>query len=286
MKSHVLLTRYNLPSAGAESVIRAKEGWLRDRTVLFEQYTVPSVQAQTSDHFAWIVYLDPESPSWLVERMASLEQRGVLTPLYRAEVPAPDLVDDIRAVTGRSQGPLITTNLDNDDGLANNFIERLQSSFTPDVRAAVYVDSGLIMAGEALYLRRDPQNAFCSVYEDLTDPLTCWADWHNRLHLHMPVVHLRGAPGWLQVIHGNNVSNRVRGRRVSRSRYEPAFAHLIDQVSAPAPFALTRDALVSWPSRVLRDAGRSAARDAIVRVGGKNGLNTLKDRLARRGPKQ
>ena len=34
----------------------------------------------------------------------------------------------------------------------------------------------------------------------------------------MPVVQLDGPPAWLQVVHGSNVSNRVRGRIVSPNR--------------------------------------------------------------------
>jgi hypothetical protein len=282
MISHVLLTRYNLPSPGVESLIRAKDGWLRERTNLFERYTVPSVRSQTSDNHAWIVYLDPESPGWLVETMRSLEQQQVLTPLYRGVVEASDLVWDVRRATGRSRGPLITTNLDNDDALATDFVARLQQNFVSGTRAAVYFDRGLIMSGSSIYLRRDRYNAFCSVYEDIEDPVTCWADWHNRLPLHMPVVHLPGSPAWLQVIHGTNVSNRVRGRRVHKGSYVQSFGQLLDGVREPTAAEVGRDTLVGWPSRLLRDGGRSAVKNAILRVGGKDGLNKIKTHLASR----
>ncbi|RKT78491.1 putative rhamnosyltransferase [Terracoccus luteus] len=282
MTTQVLLTRYNLPSPGVESLIRARDGWLRERTELFLRYTVPSVRAQTCRDFSWLVYLDPESPAWLVELMSSLEAESLLTPLYRTSVPPDELVADLRAVAGDDDGGLITTNLDNDDGLARDLVERLRAAHVPGSPAAVYVDHGVILSGDALYLRRDRENAFCSVAEDLTAPVTCWADWHNRLHLHLPVRHLGGPPGWLQVIHGTNVSNRVRGRRVGRRRYESAFGGLLDQVSEPSATTLGRDLLVGWPYRTVRDVGRSTLREAIVRVGGKEGLDRLKDRLAAR----
>ncbi|MCU1424755.1 MAG: hypothetical protein JWM51_1046, partial [Microbacteriaceae bacterium] len=66
---HVLLTRFNLPSAGVESLIRAQEGWLRTRVELFERYCVPSVLAQTSSSYRWLIYFDPESPQWLKDRV-------------------------------------------------------------------------------------------------------------------------------------------------------------------------------------------------------------------------
>ncbi len=228
------------------------------------------------------MYLDPESPDWLVEGLRSLEEQEVLTAVYRETVAASDLVGDVQRVMGRSSGPLITTNLDNDDALAGDFLERLQQSFVPGTRAAVYFDRGLLMSGSSLYLRRDRHNAFCSVYEDLEDPVTCWADWHNRLPLHMPVVHLPGPPAWLQIIHGTNVSNRVRGRRVHRSPYQQGFGQLLDGVTEATAVEVARDALVNWPSRLLRDTGRSALKNGILRVSGKDGLNALKAHLARR----
>src|SRR6185312_5627395 len=73
--NHVLLTRFNLPSAGVQELIRAKDGWLRGRVALFERYTVPSVQAQTTQDFTWLIYFDPASPTWLREVIARHEQQ-------------------------------------------------------------------------------------------------------------------------------------------------------------------------------------------------------------------
>lgn len=38
--SHVLLPRFNLPSPGLESLVRAQDGWLRARWDLFSRSTV------------------------------------------------------------------------------------------------------------------------------------------------------------------------------------------------------------------------------------------------------
>lgn len=60
--SHVFVTRFNLPTPGPESLVRAQEGWLRNRWELFCRYTVPSMRAQTSCDYDWLIYFDPESP--------------------------------------------------------------------------------------------------------------------------------------------------------------------------------------------------------------------------------
>lgn len=278
--AHVLLTRFNLPSRGAESYIRAKESWLRERVELFDRWTVPSVRAQTRrEGLAWIVYLDPASPAWLVERIDALAAEGLLHPVYREEVPREVLLADVAEVLGQEPDVLVTTNLDNDDGLSPDFSERVRAA-AGTRRSVVYVDTGLVLSDRGTYLRHDPHNAFCSVAEPWEGAVTCWSGWHNELDRAMPAVHLDGPPGWLQVIHGSNVSNRVRGRLVSPTEYAPGFAGLIDAVPEPGTAALRTDRLVLAPARGAREAARAAAKRTLLAVGGRDGLVRAQERIS------
>src|SRR4051812_14454073 len=146
---HVLLTRFNLPSAGHEGLVRAKENWLRDRVALFERYCLPSVRAQTCQDFTWIVYFDPQSPQWLRDWAGEHQDSGDFHVVYRDEVPRAVLLDDIRAaLPGAPRGTLLTTNLDNDDSVARDFVARLQAATPVTERAAVYLGDGLIVQGD------------------------------------------------------------------------------------------------------------------------------------------
>lgn len=285
--AHVFLTRYNLPTPGPEALVRAREGWLRDRTELFERYAVSSMRRQRAllpeaQWPTWIVYVDPLSPTWLLETLRALEVEGLLTPVLRESVAPDHLIADIRGVTGRRHGRLLTTNLDNDDGLSDDFSLRLRRAAEHvGTRSALYVTTGLVATRSALFLRHDRQNAFCSVVEGAQEPVTCWVDWHNRLSHHMPVRHVAGPPGWLQVIHDSNVSNRPRGRLVSPRRYRPAFGDMIDLIPDPTIAAIITDAVRDAPMRAIRDRGRAALRVLIVGALGKDTYNDLKARLAR-----
>jgi hypothetical protein len=265
---HVLLTRFNLPSGGVEGLIRAQEGWLRHRVELFERYCVPSVANQTHRDLHWIVYLDNESPDWLLRRMEQWHAEGVLTPILRQSVSREELVADLRGVVGTPGDVLITSNLDNDDGLAVDFSERLVTVRTQHPRAAVYLTRGLVKSQDAVYLHTDRRNAFCSVRETWVSPVTAWSEYHNEFSRVMPTIELNGPPGWLQVVHGANVSNRVRGRMVSPRPHQEGFAHLVD-VREPTPGELVRDTVLRAPVRVLRDRGRAVVRRAALRVLGK-----------------
>ena len=279
---HVLLTRFNLPTPGVEELIRAREGWLQDRIELFELYCAPSVANQTRP-VSWIVYFDPDSPAWLMERLRPLVKRGLFTPILRASVNHDELLSDVRDAVPDKGDVLVTTNLDNDDGLAVDFCERITSLETTHHRAAVYVASGLIKSADGVYLRTDRENAFCSVREPWEGAITAWAEYHNEFSRNMPVVHLDGPPGWLQVVHGANVSNRVRGRLVSPNPHKVRFGNMLDDARVPTPGEMARDLFINLPMRAARDGARSAARMAGLRVLGKDRYQQAKLRLSEIG---
>lgn len=278
---HVLLTRFNLPSGGAESYVRAKEDWLVKRVALFERYCLPSVLDQQQQDFCWIIYLDPESPLWLKAKMAKLRAEGACHDIYRTEVPKSVLLGDIRTALGDSGNRLITTNLDNDDALAVDFTARVRrASTTHPQRTAVFLSKGLIRKGNGLYLRQDPHNAFCSVSEPWDpQPVTCWSAWHIHLAETMPTRMIGGDPGWLQVVHGDNVSNRVRGRRVSPEAYRQLVPGALDDLNVPTRQELACETLVSQPKRWVMDMIRGAGKAVIRRFFGTEGIAVVRDRL-------
>ena len=277
----VLLTRFNLPTPGKERLIRAQEGWLVERFALFERYTVPSVRSQSAP-VSWLVYLDPESPTWLLDAMARWQAEGLLHPVLREVVGPLDVASDLEALAGvDAGGRVVTANLDNDDGLARDFVARLLAADprlpTP---VAVYVSRGLIRRGDELYEVRDRFNAFCAVAESAARPVTCWAEWHNLMPQWMPVVEVGGGPGWLQVVHGRNVSNRVRGRRASTIGHVENFGHLLDGVVDPDPADMRRDRWVGRPVREGREIARAALKRVVFTTLGKERFDAAKSSVA------
>jgi hypothetical protein len=273
---HVLLTRFNLPSVSAESIIRAKDGWLQQRVELFERYCLPSVSSQTNKEFHWIIYFDPDSPEWLMRWIREQRPLGLYQPFFRSSVSRAELCADIRTVVGPPRDELITTNLDNDDGLATDFIDRIQLAGRKGERTALYIAQGLIKSENRLYSFKDPRNAFCSVRETWNSPITCWSNWHNLLGENLPVIEIGGKPGWLQVIHGRNVSNRIRGKRVCSSCHIDRFPGLIDDVRNANLHERMLDRLLAQPARLARDSSRKAAKAVAMRLLGKDGLTRAK----------
>jgi hypothetical protein len=273
---HVLLTRFNLPSAGVESLIRAKDGWLRERDALFERYTIPSVRGQDTAAFRWLVYFDPASPGWLRSRLAPYVDQGLFAAAYREVVGPAEILADLKKLIPHPGDALVTTNLDNDDGISLDFVGRVQSAAEGTTRVAIYLNDGLVLSPSGLYRHTDRTNAFCSVRESWSDPVTCWSDWHNLLPDRMPAIHVDGPPSWLQVVHGGNVSNRTRGRRVRPELFEARFPGLLADVPAPGPLTLARDLVVDRPGRWLRESGRALVKRLVMRVGGKDAVDRSK----------
>ena len=239
--------------------------------------------ANQTQPVSWIVYFDPDSPAWLMERLRPLVERGLFIPILRVSVNHDELLSDLRDAVPDKGDVLVTTNLDNDDGLAVDFCERITSLETTHRRAAVYVATGLIKSADGVFLKTDRRNAFCSVREPWEGAITAWAEYHNEFSRIMPVVHIDGPPGWLQVVHGANVSNRVRGRLIAPKPHKVRFGNMLDDARVPTLGELARDLLVNLPMRAARDGARSAARMAGLRVLGKDRYQQAKLRLSELG---
>ncbi|MCC9194144.1 glycosyltransferase [Arthrobacter sp. zg-Y916] len=279
---HFLITRFNLPTPGPESLVRARDGWLRERAELFERYCLPSVAAQTQTAFRWVIYFDPESPHWLRDRIREWSAGGLFTPIFRASVENGQLLADLRSLSGGSAAAeLMTTNLDNDDGVAADFVERLQQAagHARGVRSALYLPRGLILSGRRLFARTDRTNAFCSVVEPWAGAVTCWAEWHTMLGRTMPVREVQGPPGWLQVVHGGNVSNRIRGVRVPPENYRGLFPGLLSGAEPPSAAERTYELLLGTPRRAVRSGLRTAAKTVLLQLAGKDGIDRVKEHI-------
>jgi len=274
---HVILTRFNLPSAGNESYVREREGWLKGRVALFERYCLPSVAAQTSRAFDWIIYFDPASPPWLLAWIAEHAAAGEFRPIFRAQVSLANRLEDIAARPGfETPAFLITTNLDNDDGLAADYVERLQAVEPSDQPMAIYFANGIIRTHQAAYFRVDRRNAFCNVIEPWEGALTCWAAHHDKLNQVMDERRIDGPPAWLQVVHDTNVSNRARGRLISPRRHAERFGRLLDDLAEPSSTDYMGEYLLHAPQRAIREAARAGTKRLVYAVGGADGADRVK----------
>ena len=265
MLDHFLLTRFNIASGGREASIRSQADWLPGRMELFERYCLPCVLAQSIQDFKWIIYFDSETPAEFMKLADQYTSNNTYIRYVSGEEFNPETVKrDIRNFRDPNSQWVLTTRLDNDDSIASTFFEDLRENIEFDGRKNYNFTNGLTLSQKGVYLCKDYSNAFISMMEPVEEMKTVWCAWHTQLSKIAPVVQIHGAPRWLQVIHGGNVSNAIRGHRV------PADQHLarfnirggIDFEDRDVDFILDR--FLCAPIRDIRDAGKKFAKQVLV----------------------
>jgi N-acetylglucosaminyl-diphospho-decaprenol L-rhamnosyltransferase len=225
---HFVITRFNVVDTyinnNTENRIRLSPGWLEERIDLFERYCFPTVAGQTDKDFIWLIYLDIETPAAHKSRIETL---CATLPAARIQYCATYDIDLIRSDIIRLASPgcnwLVTTRLDNDDGLGSRFMEDLHATVVPGSKEAISFTNGLIACEGRYYLSRQKSNAFLSLSEPFQDFTTVLVRRHNAMMSYATVREIEHAPAWMQVIHGRNVSNKVRGWRIPFGKLPAGF---------------------------------------------------------------
>lgn len=211
---HVILTRYSVAFTLHQPP--ADEDWLAYRWGLFRDACAASLARQSVRAFTWLVFFDARAPQWLRDEVAELAP-GLFTPVWLDEPwSLTGIQREVAAVT--SAPYLITTRLDSDDGLAVRFVEDVQSRFAQQDGLYVNFLRGVqVERGGQMFRYDEPSNPFISYIEKRVDgvpPRTVFQDFgHGRSGLHAPLLNIIGPPRWLQIVHGGNVLNEIRGLR-------------------------------------------------------------------------
>lgn len=269
---HLLLTRFNVASPGREQAIRLRPGWLEGRFELFRTYCLPSVAAQTRQDFEWVIFFDEKTPEEFLQQIVDLQAvypfRAVYTGLFRMNEIVPDLV---RGTEGADW--LLTTRLDSDDILSIDHMERLRTFLAAPRRKVVNFRHGAILSVGAgaprLYAAEDDSNPFASLMEPMSEePTTIWGVMHTEIARMAPVAQVGGTPAWLQVVHGGNVSNRIKGQRIRLDALTHVFPHLetIRERLTERDADIRMENSMVAPLRRIKEAARAVAKRAYYAV--------------------
>ena len=252
---HVILTRFNVPTKGREADVRAKTGWLERRFDLFERFCLPSVAGQTRHDFSWIIYFDAMTPAPFLARIAKAQMRFPFIALFRDALPLDEVRGDVSAHLPTGKGRVLTTRLDNDDALARDFVARVQDAGAAHrAGTALNFPDGFGWRKGWVYGARDESNPFASVVEDVADFRTIWAQPHALLDQAFRLIQIEDGPAWLQVIHGDNVTNRIKGRQRPGSVLGDRFCiNPWENTPHPSRGAVLVESLIHYPLRHMRE---------------------------------
>lgn len=246
--THYLITRFNVPVKNWD---RDKSGrptldsaWMEERMQLFQAYCVPTVRQQTERNFIWVVYCDRNtSPADL-----DIIRKSIGT-VQNAEVRLSDdfdeLLDDLRQWLAKAQTSfVITSRLDNDDGLGLDYIYKVQSHFAARDKLLINLEGGILYdTGRKVLtrLRHSPFNHYGSLIEQIQpegSALTVLGYPHDHPPREIEVLNVECNAAWLKIIHDRNLKSRTSG--------VPVFPK-----KAIAQFGLSADAFPISVSRVL-----------------------------------
>ena len=270
---HFILTRFWFSKGprGSDDLATNPDEWLGHRLKLFRSYCLPSVVGQSCQEFTWIIGFDVRAPAEFVAKvreLVALSSNIEVLTLNEWYVPSyispwkemPRRTSEINEnIIARADGIdwVLTTRLDSDDGLHRDFIKLLHDAIEGPEQQFLNFPNGVLIHDEKSYLYRHRSNAFISLFEPLSGMKTVLCALHERVNeVGPPIRQLSPIPAFLQVVHGANDSNKIRGYRVPKILALQGFESVRALYDPPLDESnveiLLSNALL-WPYRSSRD---------------------------------
>ena len=232
--THYLITRFNVP---VENWNRDKAGqtvldsaWMEHRLILFERFCVPSIQGQTEKNFTWIIYCDANSCQEDIE-MISRHIHQIDKASIRFVSDFNHLLNDLKLLLLESnQRFVITSRVDNDDGLGKNYIHNVQKHFVRKDNTIINLNGGILYNEEQKILteiRNGRNNHYGSLIEEIKpiDNLVSIIGYpHDKPPAGYGVINVDQRFSWLKIIHSRNLSSGTHGIPISINKVIPHFS--------------------------------------------------------------
>ncbi len=230
---HYLITEWNVDMIDMD--------WLTERQKLFERITLPSVLSQTEEDFEWILVSDSRTPDefkkvlesypatvfyydWSNHDWESPEWDGSGTKgkIMQRSIDLEYISKPLREFIGEQDTDyVITSRLDNDDGISVDHIAKIQRyarnywKVNPDTRFWLNLTRGLKYCDDYVYPVNSSASPFISFIEPPQDLLTTYQVCHTEAkgsQFNLEQVR-EGQATWLQVIHGDNLLNKLMRKK-------------------------------------------------------------------------
>lgn len=194
------------------------EDYLEERFNIFERYTLKSMKEQINQNFTWIILFHKRTPSKYKEKIIKLKEEFNFKDIY--------FDDDEKFVFSEyvDNGNIgdeyfITTRIDNDDMLANDYIEQIQQYANTNLHECVLsFEQGkkydLKTKKEYNFKRKD--NHFLSMIGKKGE---CILQYNHAkiFESGKKVVMLESQkPMWTEIVHDTNVINKINNEDIEK----------------------------------------------------------------------
>lgn len=221
--NHVICMPFNLQYEGKPSMYEGNPSWLRNRIDIFKKYCLNSFNNQTDSAYHLFLYCDSETPSKYKKELLEIEKSSnVITIIWdlskfnwkyskeEKEGLKKSILKNYKKVRKNNSEEIICSRFENDD--------------IPDLRYVEFVKQchehyNIISLGKGIYWDINtnqfldstfPTGPFISVKSTLDNFISPLEDEHHNYitkRSGFPVI--TEEPLWVQVIHGENVWNRM-----------------------------------------------------------------------------
>ncbi len=216
--NHFFLTKFNVRSF-PDLRPGCDPAWLENRFKLFDRYCFPSVRNQTNQNFKWLVFFDADTPTVFKQKISQYANDwGNFVPLY-VDFPLPygqfppEARELVRQVIDHECEYLITTWLDNDDAIHQDYVNMIQDNFSQQEAETLNFIFGYQLSGGKLYFDFEMANHFISLVEKY-DPQsfnTCLCRPHKEIYqVCKSAAKIICKPAWIEVVHSSNYMNVYR----------------------------------------------------------------------------
>ena len=208
---YIVLTRFNL-QYDLQSTLHIQPAYLDNRLSLFEKYCLPSMQQQTNKEFVWLLLADANTPQPQRQRLLSYEQImpqiQVLFCPYYADFN--QMYRQIGEQYGAGYDWLLSTRLDNDDMLADDFAEELHTymrTHQPKECVLTYPIGVQYFANDDIAFRvRFDNNHFLTFLEPADHIRTALGADHTQVPKES-LLPIGKGDAWCEIVHGGNMCN-------------------------------------------------------------------------------
>jgi hypothetical protein len=224
--THYLVTRFNVPvktwdrdKSGAPTL---DDQWMQHRLSLFRVYCVPTIAGQTGKNFQWIIYCSTQTDSNYLKQIEA-EVSTVPGAVIRLVEDIESMMADLRHLMKSATTPfVITSRVDNDDGLGKNYIRIIGEHFTETNKKLLNLTGGLLYDPDKkvmTQMKNSLKNHYTSLIEEQTSEsefLTVLGFPHDNPPAGVSIENIYGAGNWLKIIHERNLKSQLKGKPVFR----------------------------------------------------------------------
>lgn len=214
MDNHIIIIPFNLPN-DVISIYEGENCWMDKRMELFQTYTLPSFDNQTNKDFHLVILLDPSTPKKYLNVLERFEnQYPFFNILYTLESKGKqyekNLIDLYLKIRQNNSDIILAGRCDNDDAVHTYYIETVKQNIKDfqvlSLAKGIYWDIKSNQFLDSIF----PTGPFLTTQSSLDSFLNPrYENHHDVVRKNNSTILTKGYPMWVQVIHGENLWNRL-----------------------------------------------------------------------------